>query len=134
MARLADLIFDCRHAASLARFWEAVLDAYHVAPYDADELARLASLGIHDINDDPSVLLEPFPGAAGPRIWFLTVPEPKVAKNRMHIDISAADPTDELRRLVELGARQAAVQPSTDVIVMADPEGNEFCLIRTAVP
>lgn len=68
MASLADIVFDCAHPASLARFWAAVLDDYAVAPYDDAELARLASVGVTGIEDDPTVLVEPRSG--GPRLWF----------------------------------------------------------------
>ena len=127
MATLADLVFDCRHAASLARFWQAVLDEYQIAAYDDAEIARLADLGIHDLEDDPTVLLEPT--GAGPRIWFQTVPEPKTAKNRLHLDLRAGEIADEVTRLVALGARLAEGQSSTGQTVMIDPEGNEFCLM-----
>ncbi len=66
------VVFDCRHAATLARFWAAVLDGYRVAPYEDEELSRLRGLGIDDPEDDPSVLLQAPPGK--PRIWFQTVP------------------------------------------------------------
>ena len=127
MATLADLVFDCRHAASLARFWEALIDDYQIAPYDDVERTRLGDLGIHDVEDDPTVLLKPI--GAGPRIWFQTVPQPKVVKNRVHLDMSTADVAAEVSRLVALGARVAEQQSSTGETVMLDPEGNEFCLI-----
>ena len=58
MASLADIVIDCRHPASLARFWASALDGYEIAPYDDAEIARLASLGIDDVDDDPTVLVE----------------------------------------------------------------------------
>ena len=58
MARIQDIVVDCAHPASLARFWAAVLDDYAVAPYDEVELARLRSVGILDPEDDPTVLVE----------------------------------------------------------------------------
>lgn len=51
-------MFDSHHPASLARFWAGVLDGYEVAPYDEAELERLASLGVDDVEDDPTVLVE----------------------------------------------------------------------------
>jgi len=56
MARIRDVVFDCRHPASLARFWAAVLEEYEVAPYDEAELARLRAAGIDDPEDDPTVI------------------------------------------------------------------------------
>ncbi|MFF7340703.1 VOC family protein [Streptomyces sp. NPDC008163] len=124
MARLHDIVFDCAHPASTARFWAAALDGYAVAPYDDAELARLRSLGIHSTEDDPTVLVEP--SGAGPRLWFQLVPEDKHVKNRVHLDLRAADPETEIRRLTALGATVRDRQ--ADNVVLADPEGNEFCL------
>lgn len=66
MASLADVVFDCTRLALHARFWAEALDGYRLAPYDDDELARLPSLGIDDLDDDPTVLLESADGG-GPR-------------------------------------------------------------------
>ena len=127
MARLRDIVTDCAHPASLARFWAQVLDGYEVAPYDEDEIARLNSLGIDDVEDDPSVLVQPVSGT-GLRLWFQQVPEAKVVKNRVHVDLAAVEPEREVERLVALGA--SVVSTGKDTIVLADPEGNEFCVIR----
>jgi hypothetical protein len=130
MATIKDVTFDCRHSASLARFWAAALDGYDVAPYDEEELERLRSIGIHDPEDDPTVLVQ---GPAGaPRLWFQRVPEEKIAKNRVHLDVAASDPAAEVHRLEQLGASTVEPQPSDDgdLIVMQDPEGNEFCVVR----
>ncbi|TDB99422.1 VOC family protein [Nonomuraea longispora] len=122
MARLRDVVVDCRHPASLARFWAAVLDGYAVAPYDEDELARLRANGIDDPEDDPTVLVEGGP----PRLWFQHVPEHKAVKNRVHLDVDSDDPGAEIARLTELGATVVATRD--DWVIMADPEGNEFCV------
>jgi hypothetical protein len=125
VGELGDVVFDCRHPASLARFWAAALDGYRVAPYDEAELARLRAMGVNDPEDDPSVLVEPVSGV-GPRLWFTRVPEPKAVKNRVHLDLRAADVAGEAARLVALGARELArVEGWT---VLADPEGGEFCV------
>ncbi|HUQ39510.1 MAG TPA: VOC family protein [Acidimicrobiales bacterium] len=126
MAALGDITFDCRHPAALARFWAAVLDGYAVAPYDEAEVTRLAGLGIDDPEDDPNVLVE---AAGGPRLWFTQVPEGKLVKNRVHLDLRCADVEAESNRLVALGARFLSPWPDGEGIVMADPEGNEFCLV-----
>ncbi|MFJ3406016.1 VOC family protein [Promicromonospora sp. NPDC090134] len=124
MARIHDVVFDCRHPASLARYWAVVLDGYAVAPYDDEELARLRTLGVHDPEDDPSVLVE---GPAGaPRLFFNRVPEPKTVKNRVHLDVRAPDRDAEVARLVAAGASE--VGRHEDWVVLADPEGNEFCV------
>ena len=121
MARLHDIVIDCAHPASLARFWAAVLDDHKIAPYDDEELERLRGMGINDPEDDPSVLLEGWP-----RIFFNLVPEPKTVKNRVHLDLRSDDPEAEVRRLFALGA--TLVSRDGDWFVLADPEGNEFCL------
>ncbi|MGY6501968.1 MAG: VOC family protein [Acidimicrobiales bacterium] len=127
MARLHDIVIDCRHPASLARFWAAVLEEYAVAPYDDAELARLRSAGIDDPQDDPTVLVEGPPGA--PRLWCQSVPEPKVTKNRMHLDLAVDDVGTEIERLLDLGAAVIADHRSEGgLVTLSDPEGNEFCL------
>jgi hypothetical protein len=78
-------------------------------------------------DDDPTVLVEA-PGSA-PRLWFQRVPEAKVVKNRMHLDLESDDPTRERQRLIELGASVPSEQPNELLTVLHDPEGNEFCLL-----
>ena len=107
MARLADIVFDCKHPASLARFWAAALSGYAIAPYDDAELERLRSQGIDDPEDDPTVLVEA--AAITPRLWFQRVPEQKVAKNRVHLDLRTDDVDVEIERLESLGARAASI-------------------------
>lgn len=124
MAAIRDIVFDCEHAASLARFWAAALDGYAVAPYDAAELERLAAAGIAGPEDDPTVLVEG--PAGGPRLWFQSVPEHKQVKNRVHLDLGSEDLDAEVARLVGLGAIELHRVGSR--VTMADPEGNEFCL------
>ncbi|MEU8270427.1 VOC family protein [Sphaerisporangium sp. NPDC049002] len=125
MAWIKDVVVDCRHPASAARFWAAVLDGYEVAPYDEAELERLRGEGIDDPEDDPTVLVEAQPGVR-PRFFFQLVPEPKTVKNRIHLDLACDDLDAELRRLVALGAR--VVTTEEHWVVLTDPEGNEFCL------
>jgi hypothetical protein len=121
VARLGDIVFDCRHPASLARFWASVLDGYRVAPYDDAELERLRARGIDDPEDDPAVLVEGPPGAPG--LWFQRVPEAKIGKNRVHLDLHG-----DVADLVGKGATVLrAADPDTGLTVLADPEGNEFC-------
>jgi Glyoxalase-like domain len=131
MARIQDIVIDCAHAASLARFWAAALDGFEVAPYTEEELERLRAKGIASPEDDPTVLVE----ASGttPRVWLQQVPEPRVGKVRLHLDLMPAagvDADDEARRLVALGATIADEQRNDGLIVMHDPEGNVFCVLR----
>ena len=129
MASLADIVFDCARPASLARFWAAALDNYDVAPYDDDELDRLRSIGVTDVEDDPTVLVEPSDGS-GPRLWFQRVPESKHVKNRVHLDLRCEDVEAEVDRLTELGAQVLDDQSHDGLVVFKDPEGNEFCVLR----
>ena len=124
MARLGDIVFDCARPAATARFWAAALEGYTVAPYDDAELARLRASGITSTEDDPTVLVVPADG--GPRLWFQRVPEAKSVKNRVHLDLLAEDVAAEIGLLTALGASVRARH--ADNVVLADPEGNEFCL------
>ncbi|GII31180.1 VOC family protein [Planotetraspora mira] len=126
MARIKDIVVDCRHPATVARFWAAALDGYAIAPYDEAELERLRSNGIDDPEDDPTVLVEARPGVT-PRFFFVLIPEPKVVKNRLHLDLTCDDLDAEVERLCALGARVDAVHEGW--VVLTDPEGNEFCLL-----
>jgi hypothetical protein len=126
MARIQEIVFDSRHPASIARFWAAALDDYEVAPYDEAELERLRSNGINDPEDDPTVLVQA-PGAH-PDIFFQLVPEPRIVKNRVHLDLRCDSFEAELKRLTTLGA---SVRAEHDTFFeLLDPEGNEFCLSR----
>ena len=127
MAFLRDVVTDCEHPASLARFWAQALDGYEVAPYDEAERERLRSLGIDDLEDDPTVLVQPVGEAPGVRFWFQQVPEPKITKNRVHVDLRVDDLAAEHDRLAALGA--TVVADHGRLLVLADPEGNEFCLV-----
>ena len=123
MARIRDVVIDSRHPASLARFWAAALEGYEVAAYDEAELDRLRAAGIDDPEDDPTVLVEAS-SRGTPRLWFQLVSEPKLVKNRVHLDLACADVGAEVERLAGLGARVLAQQERW--VTMADPEGNEF--------
>jgi hypothetical protein len=123
MIRLKDVVVDCQHPASLARFWASLIDDYDVAPYDAEELARLAALGITDVEDDPGVMVV---GTSALRLYFQRVPEPKIAKNRVHLDLKTDQPEMALARVVELGGE--VLQRNSTFAVVADPEHNEFCM------
>lgn len=129
--RIDSIVFDCLDAAPLARFWAAAL-GWTVAPYDDEELERLASKGIYDPEEDPSVMIEPPNGTDLPVLFFTEVPEEKLAKNRMHLDLSADGAVeDEVQRLEGLGAsvRNWAEEGGSMWCVMLDPQGNEFCVV-----
>ncbi len=101
--------FDCENALVVATFWAAALGS-----------------NVDEESTSDRAWVEP-PGWGGPNLWFRQVPEPKSAKNRQHFDLRATgDLEAEVHRLRGLGARVLA--ESEDLVVMADPEGNEFCL------
>ncbi|MBP2450725.1 VOC family protein [Mycolicibacterium lutetiense] len=78
---------------------------------------------------DGDVVLTPPPGA-GPAWLFLAVPEGKVVKNRLHLDFTPDDQQTEVDRLIGLGARHIDIgQGEQSWVVLADPEGNEFCVL-----
>jgi hypothetical protein len=126
MARIHEIVIDCRHPASIARFWAAALDDYEVAPYDDAELQRLRSVGVNDPEDDPTVRVDGPDGQ--PCLFCQRVPEPRTVKNRVHLDLRCGAFEAEQERLTALGATILAEHDT--FIVLADPEGNEFCLSR----
>jgi hypothetical protein len=146
------ITFDAHDPQALSSFWREVLNYVHPAPpgvdlaEGADPLAAWAEfldrLGVPEDQRNTRSAIED-PAGHGPRIFFQRVPEDKVAKNRVHLDVRAAPGLQgeqrmaaleaECERLVALGAtriRRHEPEPpmSAGFIVMADPEGNEFCL------
>jgi len=114
-ARFTELVIDARDPESVASFWMSVLGWEHAG------------------TDDDGVQIRD-PSGQSPTILFACVPENKTTKNRLHIDVNpvGCDQEDELARLLALGAHPVDVgQGEPSWIVLADPEGNEFCLLRT---
>ena len=106
---IKSVTFDAADALTLAKFWAAALGS------DVDE----------DSTQDKAFVEAP--GWGGPNLWFNRVPEPKAAKNRVHFDLRApGSMAGEVARLERLGATVIGRHP--DLTVMADPEGNEFCV------
>ena len=102
---------------------------------DEDRAARLGHLfgAEHEVHRDEDGTEDKAyveaPGWGGPNLWFQKVPEPRTAKLRMHFDLRAPDGVAaEVKRLASLGATVAHDQG--DLVVMQDPEGNEFCVER----
>jgi hypothetical protein len=112
--RLDEVVIDCRDPCLLARFWSEAL-AYEVTECDDD----LASI------EDPT--------GSGPGVFFQRVPEVKSAKNRVHFDLSVGGQELEAAvvQLISLGARRvdAGGEDLRWWVVLADPEGNEFCVV-----
>jgi hypothetical protein len=118
--RFSELVVDSRDPEALAGFWAAVLD-YRVVGREAD--------GAVEIGPEAGF------GGPAPTLMFAPVSDPTPGKVRLHIDVSPTDRDQaaELQRLLDLGATPADVGQSAEDTwhVLADPEGNEFCLLRT---
>ncbi|MDH3641712.1 MAG: VOC family protein [Gammaproteobacteria bacterium] len=121
MSRIKDIVVDAVRPSSLAAFWAEVLDGYTVRAYDAAEVARLADLGLTPETDRAVAVDGP-----GPTLFFQLTKEAKVARNRIHLDITCTSRSAEVARLEILGATVRDVH--VDYTVMRDPEGNEFCV------
>ena len=117
-SRVAAIAIDANEPRAVADFWCAVLGWQVV---DEEEIG--VSIGPAD--------------GGWPTIDVLAVPEGKQVKNRLHLDLRADGVTTaaELTRLLKLGARRVDVGQGPDVswVVLADPEGNEFCLLSRTV-
>ena len=143
LGQLLQITFDCADPGAQARFWAAAVGYQEQPPpegYESwDQLLEQMGVPEHERNSRSAVV---DPDGVRPRLFFQRVPEAKTAKNRMHIDIHVAVGTEgeERRRIIEaesarltgLGATVLRrVEPemlSGFFIVMADPEGNEFCV------
>jgi predicted enzyme related to lactoylglutathione lyase len=106
--------FDCGNAAELAGFWSGVLER----PVEDGASAEMAAIA---------------PAGGGPHSYSMQVPEGKIAKNRMHPDLTTADLSAEVDRIVVLGAKPAGEfdEGGFRWVTLQDPEGNEFDVIAT---
>jgi hypothetical protein len=122
-SRIAHTSIDCAHAYELSEWWKQVL-------------------GYVDIADDPNepgheeCMIQTPDGSH--QVLFIEVPEGKSVKNRLHFDLRPTDRTqdEEIERLLGIGATQVADHrgkygPGTGWVTLADPEGNEFCILRS---
>ena len=118
-SRWQSVCVDCADPRALAGFWTAVL-GWPVT---------------HDSDDE--VVLEPPVGSpehgVAPDLLFLRVPEAKQVKNRLHLDLRPDDQAAEVARIEALGATRVDVGQTGEEswVVLADPEGNEFCVLRS---
>ena len=116
--RIQAIDIDSSDPGALARFWEAAL-GWRITYEEPDE-----------------VVLEPPAGSAEegvvPDLLFLKVPEGKSVKNRLHLDLRPENRDAEVSRLEALGARRVDIGQGSEGtwVVLADPEGNEFCVLR----
>ncbi|MFI6169773.1 VOC family protein [Nocardia sp. NPDC051052] len=152
MSREFQVTFDAHDPAAVSTFWRDVLGYVHPGPPGVDVPAGtdplgawdefLARIGVPPEQRNTRSAIED-PDGQGPRLFFQQVPEDKVAKNRVHLDVRAAPGLQgaermaaleaECDRLIALGAKRIQrYEPEPPMgaghIVMADPEGNEFCL------
>ncbi len=144
MATGVQVVIDCADPARLAAFWA---EALHYRVQDPPEGFAtwpefLTTQGVPESEwNSASAVVDPDGG--GPRIYFQQVPEGKVVKNRVHLDLNVGGGRDatlderrgrvdaEVERLAALGAttfRPGAVENGEYWVVMQDPEGNEFCV------
>jgi predicted enzyme related to lactoylglutathione lyase len=111
--RVTEVVIDCADHGRVVDFWASALG-----------YAR------REVNEQYVALVPPAREAGLPPLLFQKVPAPKVAKNRVHLDFRAEVMADEVARLVGLGATVLAERRLGDFAwtVLADPEGNEFCV------
>jgi catechol 2,3-dioxygenase-like lactoylglutathione lyase family enzyme len=112
-SRLFSVVIDTHDPLALAQFWAA-------------------ALGLRIVSEDPEEVMVGADEASFPGLCFLLVPDTKVIKNRLHLDLAPDDRDAEVERLIGLGATRAEVGQGADAtwVVLADPEGNEFCVLR----
>jgi hypothetical protein len=126
-SKFTELAIDCADPHGLARFWCSVL-GYEVQGEDD---------GIVTIGSPMAPEGKRHAGPVPPTLTFARVPEGKTVKNRLHIDVNPTDreQDEEVRRLLDLGAQHATVgQGDVSWVVLADPEGNEFCVLADRCP
>jgi hypothetical protein len=131
-SKFTELAIDCADPSGLARFWCAVL-GYEVLDDGEDGEEGVVTIGSPLVPEGRSR-----PGPVPPTLTFARVPEGKTIKNRLHLDLNPTD-TDqeaEVRRVLDLGARPADVGQTGEEswVTLADPEGNEFCILASRHP
>jgi hypothetical protein len=131
-SRLTEISLDCHDPDLLADFWTAALDWVVL-----DREPGLVEVGPARASDQ-ALLDAVRSGPVPPTMFLAAVEEGKVVKNRMHLDLSPVDRSrdEEVERLLALGATRADVGQTGEEswVVMADPEGNEFCVLRSLAP
>ena len=118
-SRFSELVIAADDAERLAEFWIAVLGWQRTSQYQLP-LVEIAN-----------------PNGGHPSLTFEAVSDKKVVKNRLHIDVNptGCDQEEEVERLIGLGARRIDIGQGDDKtwVVLADPEGNEFCVLRRRI-
>ena len=114
--RLETITIDAHDPSTLARWWADALD-YAVGGEEDDE-----------------VWIQPKDSSSGATLLFGKVPDEKTVKNRIHLDLRPDDRDAEVARLESMGAKRVEIGQTGEEtwVVLADPEGNEFCILRSA--
>jgi hypothetical protein len=117
-SRLIAVVLDCHDAESMARFWCAVFGSTVIGRWTDSAGAEYIEVGFGEEPPGAVLLLQP-------------VTDRKPAKNRLHLDLASdeLDQAGEVARLIALGAEQLSDPDEHPWVVMADPEGNEFCVL-----
>jgi catechol 2,3-dioxygenase-like lactoylglutathione lyase family enzyme len=112
--RVGSVVIDCNDFPAMLAFWQ---EALGWVPKNEPE-------------DDWAILRDP--GGGDVNVSLQLVPEPRVGKNRLHLDLYTDDQEGEVERLLVIGAtiHPRTPEPNEDFIVLADPEGNLFCVIQ----
>jgi predicted enzyme related to lactoylglutathione lyase len=115
--RIQCVVVDAGDCERLARFWSQAL-GWRITHQSANEWAIEPPEGSPEVDVAPDIL-------------FIKVPEAKTVKNRLHLDLRPRDQEAQVNRLIELGASRVNIGQPDDAswVVMADPEGNEFCVL-----
>jgi hypothetical protein len=116
--RIQCVCVDCHDPSRLAAFWAETL-GWRITFAEPDQVALEPPAGSREEGVVPDIL-------------FLLVPEERVTKNRLHLDLRPSDQFAEVQRLIGLGATHVDVGQSSQStwVVLCDPEGNEFCVLR----
>ena len=143
MATRLQVTFDAADPSALAAFWGELIGYVEQDPpegFDSWEAWAVANDVPREQWGDYAARVDP--DGVGPRLYFQRVPEPKTAKNRMHLDLAVSGgrgtPPEEVRRNVAAAVERAVAAGATKVrvvdegdehwVVLQDPEGNEFCM------
>jgi predicted enzyme related to lactoylglutathione lyase len=120
--RIQCVVVDANDCQLLARFWSEAL-GWRITVETDDECAIEPPEGSREVDVAPDIL-------------FVKVPDAKTVKNRLHFDLRPVDQQAQVQRLVDLGARRVDVGQEDDAswVVLADPEGNEFCVLAPLPP
>lgn len=128
-SHINEIAIDCQDAPLLAEFWAAVLG--WVAIDSGEGYVEIAPAHV----DDATLLAAIRSGPVVPSLFFSEEGGPKVGKNRLHLDLSPVDCShdEEVERVITLGATRTDIGQTGEEswTVLADPEGNEFCVLRS---